>query len=158
MRLIDVDVLKSHIKAVIKKQNGGDADLVPIGELLTFIGREPTAYDVDSVVEQLEKVEEHCLDMHDWQGQSAIEKATAIVKGGGQQVCNSDDITKAVRGLDIFTKNWCMNCEETERQHDLIFRCKECEFRENSGACKVKEFVNRHNHDYPMEHFGSMSH
>ena len=44
---------------------------------------QPTAYDVDKVVEQLEKVEEHCLDMHDWQGQSAIEKAIEIVKGGG---------------------------------------------------------------------------
>lgn len=25
---------------------------------------------------------------------------------------NSDDITKAVEGLDIFTKNYCMNCQK----------------------------------------------
>lgn len=42
---------------------------------------------------------------------------------------NADNITEAVHGLDIFTKNWCMNCAETDRQKDLIFRCKECEFR-----------------------------
>lgn len=33
---------------------------------------------------------------------------------------NADNTTEAVHGLDIFTKNWCMNCEETEKQGDLI--------------------------------------
>ena len=28
---------------------------------------------------------------------------------------NADNITKAVEGLDQFTKNWCMNCEETKK-------------------------------------------
>lgn len=28
---------------------------------------------------------------------------------------NADNLTEAVHGLDIFTKNWCMNCAETER-------------------------------------------
>ena len=32
---------------------------------------------------------------------------------------NKDDITEAIHGLDIFTKNWCMNCEEVEKQNDL---------------------------------------
>ena len=32
---------------------------------------------------------------------------------------NSDNTTEAVHGLDIFTKNWCMNCKEVERQEDL---------------------------------------
>ena len=27
---------------------------------------------------------------------------------------NSDNITEAVHGLDIFTKNWCMDCAETD--------------------------------------------
>lgn len=56
-RLIDTDVFKSHINEVIKKQNGKNIDLVPVGELLTFIDSEPTAYDPDKVVEQLEEVE-----------------------------------------------------------------------------------------------------
>ena len=29
---------------------------------------------------------------------------------------NKDDITEAVHALDIFTKNWCMNCKETEEK------------------------------------------
>ena len=69
---------------------------------------------------------------------------------------NTDDITKAVGGLDTFTKNWCMNCEETEKQHDLIFRCNECEFESPDGKCMIKIFVNHHKSDYPLKGFGSM--
>lgn len=69
---------------------------------------------------------------------------------------NSDDITKAVGGLDTFTKNWCMNCEETENQDDLIFRCNECEFEMPEGKCMIKVFVNHHKSDYPLKDFGSM--
>lgn len=94
MRLIDADVLKSHIKAVIKKQNGGDVDLVPIGELLTFIGMEPTAYDVDAVVERLKDLKNQVPvnrilddiinDKPKELGQLiAYDKAIEIVKGGG---------------------------------------------------------------------------
>ena len=42
---------------------------------------------------------------------------------------NSDDITKAVGGLDTFTKNWCMNCEETDTRNEPMFRCEECNFK-----------------------------
>lgn len=69
---------------------------------------------------------------------------------------NSDNITKAVGDLDAFTKNWCMNCEETERQGNCIFRCNECEFREKNDKCTIKAFANNHKHDYPMKDFGSM--
>lgn len=69
---------------------------------------------------------------------------------------NSDDITKAVGGLDMFTKNWCMNCEETEVHADLIFRCDECEFEMPDGKCMIKVFVNHHKSDYPLKDFGSM--
>lgn len=69
---------------------------------------------------------------------------------------NSDDTTKAISGLDIFTKNWCMACEETEKQEDLVFRCKECEFATPEGNCLVKIFTRSHEHDYPLQDFGSM--
>lgn len=68
---------------------------------------------------------------------------------------NKDDITEAVHGLDIFTKNWCMNCDETEKQKNLIFRCKECNFRQELGICLIKEFAYEHEHNYPLEDFGS---
>ena len=69
---------------------------------------------------------------------------------------NSDNVTKAVEGLDMFTKNWCMNCEETEKQHDLVFRCKTCEFSRGDGKCLIKLFTIKHKHNYPMGRFGSM--
>ena len=39
--------------------------------------------NLDKIVEELEKIEQHCLDMSDWQGQSAICDAIEIVKQGG---------------------------------------------------------------------------
>ena len=69
---------------------------------------------------------------------------------------NADNTTEAVHGLDIFTKNWCMNCEETEKQGDLIFRCSECEFQQTDGKCLVKTFSHEHKHNYPLSDFGSM--
>jgi hypothetical protein len=75
---------------------------------------------------------------------------------GNYTVGNSDDITKAVEGLDTFTKNWCMNCAETDRQNDLVFRCKECEFQGEDDKCLVKIFAHNHKHDYPLGNFGSM--
>lgn len=53
MRLIDADALVNHLEEVIKKQNGKSVDLVPIGELLTFIVREPTINDWIPVRERL---------------------------------------------------------------------------------------------------------
>ena len=68
---------------------------------------------------------------------------------------NKDDVTEAVHGLDIFTKNWCMNCKETEEKNDLVFRCKECEFS-TSGVCLIKTFALNHENDYDLRRFGCM--
>lgn len=75
---------------------------------------------------------------------------TLYVKG------NKDDITEAVHGLDIFTKNWCMNYKETEEKNEPMFMCDKCEFRRKNGVCRIKEFAQNHNHDYPLSEFGSM--
>lgn len=69
---------------------------------------------------------------------------------------NADNVTEAVHGLDIFTKNWCMNCDEVEKQKDLVFRCNECEFKADGGKCLIKTFAHDHNHKYPLKDFGSM--
>ena len=69
---------------------------------------------------------------------------------------NADNITEAVHGLDTFTKNWCMDCKQTEVEKDLVFRCKDCEFKMHDGRCLVKVFANNHKHNYPLKDFGSM--
>lgn len=73
---------------------------------------------------------------------------------------NKDDPTEAIHGLDIFTKNWCMNCKETEEKNEPIFRCNSCAFSLEEGKCLIKKFVHEIpgcDHDYPLDKFGSMS-
>ena len=86
MRLIDADTLVKGLSYLYTKNH------IPVDmrtkEILTTIMEQPTAYDIDKVVEELEKIEQHCLDMSDWQGQSAICDAIEIVKQGGV----SDDV------------------------------------------------------------------
>ena len=102
-----------------------DMDCLDFLRVASVIDAQPTAYDPDKVVEQIK-----CME-------------------------NSDDITKAVGGLDTFTKNWCMNCEETDTRNEPIFRCEECNFKGELGVCKIKEFVIDKTGDMPVD-FGSM--
>lgn len=69
---------------------------------------------------------------------------------------NKDDVTEAVHGLDIFTKNWCLNCEETDKHQELTFRCNECVFVTDKQVCLIKRFASSHSHNYAMDNFGSM--
>lgn len=70
---------------------------------------------------------------------------------------NNDNLTEAIHGLDIFTKNFCMNCAETDRTKDLVFNCSGCEFCHENQTCMIKLFVNNHSdHKYNMSNFGAM--
>lgn len=73
---------------------------------------------------------------------------------------NQDDLYEAVKGLDQFTKNWCMDVAETESTGELAFRCNVCEFNTDKGECLVKRFAKTAmgGSGYPMNKFGSMSH
>lgn len=82
-RLIEADVLKKHIEEVIKKQNGENTDLVPVGELMVFIDREPTAYDPDKVVDQLNDKFRVVRTDEDLEWNRAMDEAITIVNGGG---------------------------------------------------------------------------
>ena len=42
-----------------------------------------TAYDVDKVVEEMERMAQERLELYDWQGQSAYKDAIEIVRRGG---------------------------------------------------------------------------
>lgn len=75
---------------------------------------------------------------------------------GTNKIMNKDDITEAVHGLDIFTKNWCLNCAETDKKEGIVFNCDKCDFKARDGSCLIKVFAHDHKHDYPMQDFGSM--
>ena len=80
MRLIDVDALNERISEIVKKQGGADIDLVPVSELPLFIYRQPTAYDVGKVVEQLE---EFRPEMDKFGCDGILSDIIEVVKGGG---------------------------------------------------------------------------
>lgn len=83
MGLIDVDTLKKDLKSVTLS-NG---TLLNINTVLHLLEEYPTTFDVDKVVEQLEKdkfidCETILSDVH--QGYNAgLSRAIEIVKGGG---------------------------------------------------------------------------
>lgn len=68
---------------------------------------------------------------------------------------NEDNLDKAIESLDQFTKNWCMNCKETEETNELVFRCDECNFSSKMGFCAIKTFVLDKTGDVPLD-FGAM--
>lgn len=77
MRLIDADSLKESILEIVEKQNGRGIDLIPVEELMIFIDKYQTAYDVDKVVEQIERYPLGNL------GCQELNEIIDIVKGGG---------------------------------------------------------------------------
>jgi hypothetical protein len=74
-----------------------------------------------------------------------IEKCENGMTMKGFTMGNKDDINSAIEGLGQFCHSFCMNCEETEKTNDLVFRCKECPFEDNvTGKCSVKVFLNKY--------------
>jgi hypothetical protein len=75
MRLIDADNLNFEGQKYNKSQ---------MKSILDFIDTQPTAYDVDKVVEQLEELRKECEDpLQDYDPNYFIDKAIEITKGGG---------------------------------------------------------------------------
>lgn len=74
-RLIDADKSKTDLEKAISKDE--DMDCLDFLRAASVIDAQPTAYDPDKVVEQLENYlfEKYCVE-----GDSEIER---IVKGGG---------------------------------------------------------------------------
>lgn len=85
MRLIDADLLKKNCKCTGKfEDNFKGVDLI---ELAKVIDAQPTAYDVEKVVEEFEKESKWYIVTQDGLnfGEKAIrkDKAVDIVKRGG---------------------------------------------------------------------------
>lgn len=75
MRLIDADNLNFQEQYYNKSQ---------MKAILDFMDAQPTAYDVDKVVKQLEELRKECEDpLQDYDPNHFIGKAIEIVKAGG---------------------------------------------------------------------------
>ena len=87
-RLIDADLLKDNIIKCLKpldpEEEMIDVNVALVSTLMEIDGQ-PTAYDVDKVVEQLEKLlEDNTSDSgDDWYTAECLNRAIKIVKDGG---------------------------------------------------------------------------
>lgn len=80
MRLIDAD--KVNFNEVFVGASEFAQDTRYVAQIL--INRQPIAYDVDKVVEQLEELRKECEDpLQDYDPNYYIDKAIEITKGGG---------------------------------------------------------------------------
>lgn len=104
MRLIDADLLKENILKWLKPSKPDETEMIEVTDALVStmmeIDEQPTAFDVDKVVEQIESIKEKeqgaCTDeqcelcnyFNDcWDGEMcdklALDKAIELVKEGG---------------------------------------------------------------------------
>lgn len=83
MRLIDADKVIEHLEKVIK-DNPHFVNAAYIRGVQEVIKEQPTAYDIDKVVEQLGELRKECEDpLQDYDPNYFIEKVIEIVKAGG---------------------------------------------------------------------------
>ena len=118
MRLIDADILIEKLKSYAECDwNKSLCAMLPsvVDDCIEFVDEQPTAYDIDNVVVELEKREEHYVEMLDWQGQSAICDAIEIVKhcGVSDDVCEWKD--KELYGYYTSCTEFrsCIACKDT---------------------------------------------
>lgn len=98
MGLIDADVLKEYCMNASKSDD--DFRRVSLATLASVIDAQPTAYDVDKVVEQLKAVS------YERYGNDGM---------GGELVVNLDDVVELMKGGDVEPKSECKwNLEDAE--------------------------------------------
>lgn len=84
-RLIDADALIESFRKCYSGHLGmeNSDSMMTFKSICRIINEQPTVYDVEKVVAELEELEQSRLEMHDWQGQSVASDAIDIVKRGG---------------------------------------------------------------------------
>lgn len=95
-RLIDADLLKENILKWLKPSKPDETEMIEVADALVStmmeIDEQPTAFDVDKVVEQLEKLADEANDKILEAGglqlyydgyEDAMRTAVEIMKGGG---------------------------------------------------------------------------
>nr|DAZ38664.1 MAG TPA: hypothetical protein [Caudoviricetes sp.] len=88
-RLIDADLLKRNIAKWLKPLKPDETETIELADVLKSVVEEideqPTAFDVDEVVQQLEiLIEDKCSESgDDWYTAECLNEAVEIVKSGG---------------------------------------------------------------------------
>ena len=78
--------IETRLQAIKDIASASCADIKDADNIASFCDEIYSAIpNLDKIVKELEKIEQHCLDMSDWQGQSAICDAIEIVKAGGKE-------------------------------------------------------------------------
>lgn len=84
MRLIDADALIKRLEKSHEYHAKTSREEVLLFRDIRIINEQPTAYDPDKVVEQLEELRKECEDpLQEYDPNYFIDKAIEIVKGGG---------------------------------------------------------------------------
>lgn len=94
MKLIDADLLKESIAKWLKPSKPDETEMIEVADALVStmmeIDEQPTAFDVDKIIEQLEAKKTRAAALHKkyiseyFEGETnAFEFAIKIVKGGG---------------------------------------------------------------------------
>lgn len=84
MRLIDADALVKRLEKSHEYHAKTSREEVLLFRDIRIINEQPTAYDLDKVVEQLEELRKECEDpLQEYDPNYFIDKAIEIVKGGG---------------------------------------------------------------------------
>ena len=81
MRLIDADKLQEDLEKV-KKESATFVDILHIIGFQIVVDKQPTAFDVEKVVEQLEK-ESYYIDIETDREVVNLNEAIEIIKAGG---------------------------------------------------------------------------
>lgn len=83
MRLIDGNALMDKICKQFNIPDDWDGDIAePLQTVIDIIDNEPTAYDTEKVVEEIEKLK-NPYDADQWFSDKKIRKAQEIVRKGG---------------------------------------------------------------------------
>lgn len=85
-RLVDVDDIIKKIQVEIKKSEYSALLLQVVNLFVEMLEAQPTAYDIEKVVEQLEELPLHYCEAY-WGESIDLERAIDVVRKGGVDGC-----------------------------------------------------------------------
>ena len=125
----NLELIQNYIESAYDKVN----NLIPI---VVSNPEELSLYGIDDIKSELckalamIKIEDNDTEVNDTEESDSNTES------------NKDDLHEAIRALNTFTRNWCMNCTATDESGEPVFRCGECDFNANT-RCLIKHFAKK---------------